>query len=508
MKKNLFYLFALICSMSLFSACSDDDPEFVQTEFDGVYKGTLDVKESSLNIDEKGIPQKVYISKTGENLFKLELKQFAFQGIQIGDIVVENIPVIKKGNNCTFIGSANVNLVVGQCVVAVNGSIEGNSIAITIGVNVASPALKVNVTFNGEKLAADQSSEAKLLTFTFNNEFVIGQPEIDGTNVNFMVSEEMPEAQLKALAPTFSISAGATVDKQSGVSQDFSNLVKYVITSEDGIVKTTYNVSIIGKEKKIAFDDWSVIKSPTTGSKEQYEVPTGLFGTSNPGVMTINEILGSLLPNLFEYAVSSTAGKVGKAAQLKTLYTSINIGGADFNAALMGLIPYVTAGSLFTGEFAIDMSNPLNSTKFGLLHLGEPLTFTGSYKYTAGAVYYDNKNKVVQDKKDQCSIYAVLYEEKLDVKGVNIPLTGNYNDSEAYIGKSNRIVMRAALADGSSKADWTDFSVPFTLLKDKKYDSTKKYYLAVVCSSSAEGDYYMGAPGSTLLVDDFKIISK
>lgn len=27
MKKNLFYLFALICSMSLFTACSDDDDE-------------------------------------------------------------------------------------------------------------------------------------------------------------------------------------------------------------------------------------------------------------------------------------------------------------------------------------------------------------------------------------------------------------------------------------------------------------------------------------------------
>ena len=25
MKKNLFYLFALVCSLSLFTACSDDD---------------------------------------------------------------------------------------------------------------------------------------------------------------------------------------------------------------------------------------------------------------------------------------------------------------------------------------------------------------------------------------------------------------------------------------------------------------------------------------------------
>lgn len=39
MKKNLFYLFALICSMSLFTACSDDDeaPDYskvIESEID------------------------------------------------------------------------------------------------------------------------------------------------------------------------------------------------------------------------------------------------------------------------------------------------------------------------------------------------------------------------------------------------------------------------------------------------------------------------------------------
>ncbi|MFT0362548.1 PCMD domain-containing protein [Bacteroides thetaiotaomicron] len=33
----------------------------------------------------------------------------------------------------------------------------------------------------------------------------------------------------------------------------------------------------------------------------------------------------------------------------------------------------------------------------------------------------------------------------------------------------------------------------------------KKYYLAIVCSSSAEGDYFMGAPGSTLFIDSFTV---
>ena len=41
MKKNLFYLFALICSMSLFTACSDDDdaPDYskvIESEIAGI----------------------------------------------------------------------------------------------------------------------------------------------------------------------------------------------------------------------------------------------------------------------------------------------------------------------------------------------------------------------------------------------------------------------------------------------------------------------------------------
>ena len=51
MKKNLFYLFALICSMSLFTACSDDDDEvkslpevnasYVSSELELTYGGEV-----------------------------------------------------------------------------------------------------------------------------------------------------------------------------------------------------------------------------------------------------------------------------------------------------------------------------------------------------------------------------------------------------------------------------------------------------------------------------------
>ena len=509
MKKNLFYLFALICSITLFSACSDDDdPEYIQDgEFDGVYLGTLDVDAAGV-VEVNDIPQKVYITKTGENQIKMELKNFVFQKIDLGNIVVDDIAVVKHGTSCTFSGNANLTLAVGECAVTVSGSIEGNKLDMDIAV-VAVGALNVAVDFEGTKLAADKSSEAKILTFSFENEYVVAQPVIDDSNktITFMISDNMPEEELKALVPTFTLSQGATSDKESGVAQDFSKEVTYTITSEDGIVTVSYTVSITGKEKYLTFDEWEMVKSDTADSEEEYQNPSGTYGTSNPGVMTINDMTGQV-GITFDYPVVPVDGKNGKGAQLKTLHTAINVGGEDFNAVLMGLIPYVTAGSLFTGTFDTDMFNPLNSTKFGIPFAGKPVTFKGWYKYNPGEVYYDNKNKKVEGMVDKCSIYAVLYTDSLDTQGNNIPLTGDYKDKEAYIGSSSRVIMKAELADGSAKADWTEFSIPFKLLEGKTYEPTKKYHLAIVCSSSFEGDYYKGAPGSVLTIDDFAVISE
>ena len=67
MKKNLFYLFALVCSMSLFIACSDDDPDYstaIDGEIVGNYKGTLNVTVQGQLLG-KDIPQKISVAKAG-----------------------------------------------------------------------------------------------------------------------------------------------------------------------------------------------------------------------------------------------------------------------------------------------------------------------------------------------------------------------------------------------------------------------------------------------------------
>lgn len=499
MKRNLFYLLMMVCSLSIFVSCKDDDDvEYIKDgEFDGVYMGTLDVDAVDL-ITVNDIPQKIYITKTGENLFKMELKNFWFKSIEIGTIVVDNISVTKTGESCTFKGNSDLKLVVGQCAVTVDGTITGKNTKIIIGVNV-SDGLKVNVDFEGSKMDTDKSSEAKMLTFVFeDNSLIQKQPVIDGTNITFTVLGDITDEQLAELVPTFTISQGATVDKESGVKQNFKNPVKYTVTSEDGIYKTEYSVTaVVGKLLTMSFDEWTTVNT----QNGDYDFPVGTWGGTNEGMAMINVSANSVGKG-FEMPVTAVEGHNGdgKAAMLKSIHTEIDMGANGFLNDLLGL-PYLTAGSLFTGTFNTDPKDFLNSTKFGIPYDGMPVTFTGWYKYTPGTKYYNADNTVAEGVVDKCSVYAVLYEELLE-NGKNVPLTGH------DITNSSRIVLRAVAADGSAKAEWTEFNVPFQSVEGRTYDPNKKYYLAVICASSDKGDTYNGAEGSTLVVDDFKIIAE
>ncbi|MBV3730606.1 PCMD domain-containing protein, partial [Bacteroides thetaiotaomicron] len=64
----------------------------------------------------------------------------------------------------------------------------------------------------------------------------------------------------------------------------------------------------------------------------------------------------------------------------------------------------------------------------------------------------------------------------------------------------------AALSDKTAKVDYTYFEIPFEFLKD--YEEGAKYKLAIVCSSSKEGDLFKGAGGSTLILDELEVMGE
>ena len=74
------------------------------------------------------------------------------------------------------------------------------------------------------------------------------------------------------------------------------------------------------------------------------------------------------------------------------------------------------------------------------------------------------------------------------------------------------IISTALIPDRHETDDWTEFSVPFVYREGKSVDPVKlkdgRYRLAVVMSSSQDGDYFCGAIGSTLAVDELSIVCK
>lgn len=526
MKKKLFYyLFAVLCTATLFTSCSDDDDngkngddQTEVTDISGSYKGNLVVPIDGSAADP--VSQVISIAKSGDQTSQviLSLKKFSFAGRLVGDIEVP-CTVEEKDGVQSFSGQKDLKFttefgqMLGTLPTSVSGTVRDGKVSMKIGVTVAALGQTVDVAFEGDKMSGNESGEAKILSFTFDleneaNACVIGHPVINEDNtITFDVDQAMVDANpdlLKGLVPTFAYSEKATCVLQSGVAIDFSSDVVIMIVAENGtsveyVVKTPARVTT--SVLAFGFEGWESVAGSFLSYAYDKPKPTEVLATSTEGVA----MLKIMQVSLTEMPVSkSTDAKSGSyAAKLVTLDTS---------SKTSSLIPALTAGSLYTGTFELNLTegvDRLAATKFGVPYDKEPLYLKGWYKYIPGEKFINGEGatkpeevKVVEGAIDECSIMAVLYETTLDEKGNNIPLTGH------DINTSDRRVAVAQLADGSAKADWESFKIPFQNLEGKKYEAGKDYQIAIVCSSSKKGDLFVGAGGSTLFIDDLEVIGK
>ena len=85
---------------------------------------------------------------------------------------------------------------------------------------------------------------------------------------------------------------------------------------------------------------------------------------------------------------------------------------------------------------------------------------------------------------------------------------GNWSNGPTYDGKmvdlndSEYILGRGVKNYGSTEGEWVEFEIPI-----EYSDPTRKpTYVIVTCASSYLGDYFTGADGSVMLVDEFEFI--
>lgn len=387
----------------------------------------------------------------------------------------------------------------GDAVLVLSGKFTNH--ILTLNMKLSTQTDTAVYVYTGEK----KLTGATIEKMTIAGDAVAVQPDIEeGTGSKGITVYVKPgtTAEQLNLVPTIQIAEGAVITLNdeayvSGTAVDFSKKAVFKVVAESGKTKTTYTV-VVQEWNDFDFrsdlNQWET-KHATAAAWQQYEEPANGWATSNEGVKYIKLFYGSVLYGQDKpYAVTVTDdAKSGKAARLETLHTGGN-----------ALVPKVTSGTVYCGTFKVVITNTLKSTRFGYPCLKQPKSFKGSYKYTPGSTYYTCLNpasdagsvKEDQAKTDSPAINAVLYEvnnyayEYLD--GTNL-LT------------SDKIVAIASVKDAGTQDSFKDFDVKFDFGK-KQFDATKKYKLAIVCSSSKEGDKFSGAPGSVLIVDDLEIV--
>lgn len=161
----------------------------------------------------------------------------------------------------------------------------------------------------------------------------------------------------------------------------------------------------------------------------------------------------------------------------------------------------IAAGNFFIGTFDVAnaLKDALAATRFGLPFAHKPVKMTGYYKFKAGDQFQDKKGKPV-DRIDQPDAYCILYRNT-DANGKRVLLDG------ADVLTNPNIVGLGRISGTVETDEWTPFEIPvvYTEEIDKELLMNFGYSMTICFSSSIEGAYFEGAPGSTFYVDKVKV---
>lgn len=359
----------------------------------------------------------------------------------------------------------------------------------------------------------DASSEKKILKFQLQGQ--IGSTIFTSDTILVSVSDDVYLVGLSDLsASVIEVSNYAVVTPKVGEKQDFSKPVVYTVTAEDGSTKAYYVKVQRGGTSKVqlhnsSFDMWhdatySNQKFKEIGENAQDET----WSTGNKGVASAIAFGAKVTYPSVPY--ERAPGKF--AAELVTQ----NMG--PLAAGTFGGNKGVGAGNIFVGEF--DASNIINAhPNFGLPYTETPTAFQVEYQYTPGKEMLDGKLNPVEGK-DALDMFVILEKREEDiVKRIGV---GWFRSGETQTDWKTKTV-NIKYAQGTAPEGLEEYQtkvlkygfdgdikvtdpaqMPETAWGDVRKE--KPTHIVVVFTSSYQGDYFIGAPGSKLLVDNFELI--
>lgn len=231
------------------------------------------------------------------------------------------------------------------------------------------------------------------------------------------------------------------------------------------------------------FEDWYKAGSVWyAASQSIYDADNYMWDTSNPGSGSFG----------YNPTSQSTDVKHGdkSAAKLETQYAFIKL----------------AAASLYYGRFNGLVGISGAKIDFGQEFASRPTSFKGWYQYKPEVI--DNEKQELGSSgvlkvgdSDQCSIYIILSKGTYQVNNTDVStlLTAeNVWKNDQFIAFGELPAEQCKGTDG-----WVNFDIPLQY-KEGKFGE-QPTHLIIVCSSSKYGDYFTGAVGSTMYVDDFSL---
>ena len=337
-----------------------------------------------------------------------------------------------------------------------------------------------------------------------HRDMLIGNPILGNDHLSFSIQKGTDRTSLD---PSFTLTEGARITclldghevEANGITRNFSSPQTYTVHSQDGHWHKDYTVAFNYPHAidSLHFEEFNL---ESTGRYQVwYEKDPNdalnprrdYWASGNAGFA-----FTGMAKSPTDYPTASSPDGL-KGACVKLVTRSTGSFGSMINKP-------IAAGNIFIGTFNAEIAvrQPLQATEFGLqLVSGKPVAVEGHYKYTPGEVYTDKDNKVCPELRDTAAIYAVVFEVDPDHFE---PLDGS------NVKTSPRVVMLAELDNPGEPTEWTHFSMPFRLMPGKAFSEERMlrdgYAITVVASSSKEGDFFAGAVGSTLYIDEFFIV--
>ena len=303
-------------------------------------------------------------------------------------------------------------------------------------------------------------------------------PVIEYKKASSSVWEIVPESRIS----TTSITYTTTVEGLEPATKYHYRVTAGESSAEEQEVATV----AIQELPNASFDDWS---TDAANSKLYYpwaQGGTSFWDTGNKGATSVGD--SNSKPS------SDISSGSGQSAYLESKYIVIKF----------------AAGNIFTGKYLkTDGTNGILG--FGRPFVSFPKQLTFDYKYTSKEIdkVGDSAYEYLKGRPDSCSVYIALWhvegDQLQEYEGEKYPLiirTKPGADQSLFSPSNPGVIAYGQFTSGSTVSNWTTETI------DIKYYNTEltPTHILVVASSSKYGDFFTGGVGSTLVLDNMKLI--